>query len=62
MTADCPMVTSSIRENSKSRTCQEHVVNTNCFECLNKKYENFTKVSMYSLGIAELNKILSEAI
>ena len=29
-----------------SRTCQEHVVYTTCFECINKKYENLTQVSI----------------
>ena len=25
-----------------SRTCQEHGIYTNCFECISKKYENLT--------------------
>ena len=32
--------------NNISRTCQEHVIYTNCFECINKKYENLTQVSI----------------
>ena len=29
-----------------SRTCQEHVIYTNCFECISKKYENLTQISI----------------
>ena len=32
--------------NNISRTCQEHVIYTNCFECINKKYGNFTPKSI----------------
>ena len=44
--------TSSVIENYKSRTCQEHVVYTNCFECVNKKIWELDP-SNYSLDIAE---------
>ena len=29
-----------------TRTCQEHVVYTNCFEFINKIYENLTQLSI----------------
>ena len=50
MTTDCPMIykfnTKKFQEQNMSRTCQEHVVYTNCFECIKQKFQNLTKVSI----------------
>ena len=65
MTANCSMIykfnTRKFQKQNMSRTCQEHVIYTNCFECISKRYENLNKVSN-SLGIAELDKNLSKVI
>ena len=64
MTTNCSMnyefSTRKLQE-QMSRTCQEHVVYTNCFECIKQKISELDQ-SNYSLGIAELDKILSKAI
>ena len=48
MTTNCSMIyvfsTRKFQEQNMSRTYQEHVVYTNCFECIKQKYQNLTKV------------------
>ena len=50
MTKNCSMIyefsTWKFQEQNMSRTCQEHVIYTNRFECISKKYENLTQVSI----------------
>ena len=50
MTTDCALnyqfSTLKFQAQNMSRTYQEHVVYTNCFECIKQKYQNLTKVTI----------------
>ena len=56
MTTDCSFMTSSVHENYKLRTCSEHVVYINCFECQNKNKKQY--MHMYWTG-KSMNNLLS---
>ena len=48
MTTNCSMIyefsTGKFQEHNMSRTYQEHVIYTNCFEYISKEYDNFAQI------------------